>query len=390
MIERTERFERVEGFSYFCGEEIKYMEEFLKPNRRVEYGLEMDKVFIGKEILSRYNITVDESVVSMWSGFMPTSSYPESSREFAGRLGFHQIFLPYSFLLNLTLSLGVENFAHSSVLKLAVRDALYLNPAFPGDTFSCTIKITNIYKASEPGYSVIESSHLLFNQKGEPVFSLIRVSLFPEVNPRKTISSHRKEPYHNNLFKEKIIARARSISMENVVLTFHRGDLILHPYVRPIGKSENLFWSTYLKNTHPSHYNYQRYQPFEIIISGGMVIAMVSGIAAREFRQILMQQIDLAFHVHPVYAEDRIGAFSYVREVNQLMPGFEEVSVRTFGIRNMDTEPELAEVAFPKSLFDIHVERSSEVRQIIEDKCPVLRDKVVCIVDWRILRKVDN
>ncbi|SFE20822.1 hypothetical protein [Thermophagus xiamenensis] len=365
------------------------MEEFIKANRKVEYGLDLEKVFIGKDIVSRYNITVDESVLSMWSGFMPTSSYPESSREFAGRLGFPQIFLPYSFLMNLTLSLGVENFAHSSVLKLALRDAIYLNPAFPGDTFSCSIKIINVYKSSRPGNSVIESSHLLFNQKGEPVFSLIRVSLFPEINPRKTISSEQKIPYQNNLFKEKILARARNISMDNVMIRLEAGDLILHPYVRPIGKSENLFWSTYLKNTHPSHYNYQRYKPFEIIIPGGMVIAMVSGIAAREFRQILMQQIDVAFHVNPVYAEDRIGAFSFVRGVNQLMPGFEEVFIRTFGIRNMDTEPELSDVAFPKSLFDTRVERPSQVRQIIDEKCPVLRDKVCCVIDWSVLRKVD-
>ncbi len=365
------------------------MEEFLKPNRKAEYGLDLEKVFVGKEIVSRYNITVDESVLSMWSGFMPTSSYPESSREFAGRLGFHQIFLPYSFLLNLTLSLGVENFAYSSVLKLELRDALYLNPAFPGDTFSCTIRITDIRKSIRPGHTVIESSHLLFNQKGEPVFSLVRISLFPEINPRKTIASERHELYQNHQFKETILTKARSIDMENVVLKFNVGDLLLHPYVRPIGKSENLFWATYLKNTHPTHFNYQRYQPGEIIIAGGMVLAMVSGIAAREFRQILMQEIHNAFHVNPVFAEDRLGAFSYVREVRQPMPGFEEISIRTFGIRNMDTEPELSDVAFPKSLFDANVERPYEVRQIIEEKCPVLRDKLGCMIDWSVLRKVD-
>ncbi len=366
------------------------MEEFLKPNRRAGYGLDLDKVFVGKEIVSRYNITVDESVLSMWSGFMPTASYPESSREFAGRLGFHQIFLPYGFLLNLTLSLGVENFAHSSVLKLEMRDALYLNPAFPGDTFSCSIKITDIRPARREGHTIIESSHLLFNQKGEPVFSVVRISLFPEFSPRKTITSERKAPFHNNLFKEKILARTRSISMENVIFRFNAGDLLLHPYVRPIGKSENLFWATYLKNTHPSHYNYQRYQPGEIVISGGIVTAMVIGIAGREFRQILMQEINNAFHVHPVFAEDRVGAFSYVKEVRHIMPGYEEVFIRTFGIRNMDTELELSEVAFPLSLFDSKVERPSEVRHIIDEKCPVLKNKVCSMVNWSVLRKVDG
>ncbi|PWE01387.1 hotdog family protein [Marinilabilia rubra] len=365
------------------------MEEFLKPNLRAEYGLDLDKVFVGKEIVSRYNITVDESVLSMWSGFMPTSSYPENSREFAGRLGFHQIFLPYGFLLNLTLSLGVESFAHSSVLKPELKNALYLNPAFPGDTFSCTIKITDIRPAEKPDYTIIESAHLLFNQKGEPVFSLVRVSLFPEFTARKTIPSERKEPFNNNRFKENILARTRSINMENVIFRFKANDLLLHPYVRPVGKSENLFWATYLKNTHPSHYNYQRYQPGEIEVSGGIVLGMVVSIAGREFRQILMQQIDSAFHVHPVFAEDRVGAFSFVREVRQLMPGFEEISIRTFGVRNMDTEQELENVAFPKSLFDYNIQRPADVGQIIDGKCPELKEKVCSVVDWSVLRKVD-
>ena len=366
------------------------MEDFFKPNRRAEYGLDLDKVFIGKEIVSRYDITVDESVLSMWSGFMPTSSYPENSREFAGRLGFHQIFLPYGFLLNLTLSLGVESFSHSSILKLELKDALYLTPAFPGDTFSSSVKIVDIRPSLRPGHSIIESVHLLFNQKGEPVFSLGRVSLFPPVNPRKTIPSETGGPFYNNRFKEQILSRTRSINMENVILKFNTGDLLLHPYVRPIGKSENLFWATYLKNIHPSHYNYQRYQPGEILISGGIVLAMVTSIAGREFRQVLVQQIDKAFHVHPVFAEDRVGAFSYVREVRQSMPGFEEISICTFGIRNMDTEHDLKDVSFPVSLFSTDIVRPSEVRQIIADSCPVLEDKVCCVINWSILRKVEE
>jgi acyl dehydratase len=293
-------------------------------------------------------------------------------------------------LLNLTLSLGVESFSHSSILKLELKDALYLNPAFPGDTFSCTIKIVDIRKAQRPGYSIIESSHLLFNQKGEPVFSLGRVSLFPPVKARKTIAPEPVDSFYNNRFKEKILSRTRSISMENVILRFNTGDLLLHPYVRPIGKSENLFWATYLKNIHPSHYNYQRYQPGEILVSGGIVLAMVTSIAGREFRQILVQQIDKAFHVNPVFAEDRIGAFSYVREVRQSMPGFEEISICTFGIRNMDTENDLEEVSIPGSLFRTDIERPSEVRQIIEESCPVLQDKVCCVINWSILRKIEE
>lgn len=364
------------------------MQGYIKPNRKVNYGLDLAKVFVGQEIISQFNITVDESVHSLWSGLMPTSSYPENSREFAGRLGFHEMFLPYGFLLNLTLSLGVENFVHSSLLHLEVRNALYLNPAFAGDTFSCGIKITEAKETSNGKHTVVCSDHVLFNQKGEAVFSLERVSLFPKFEPQKPLNLEVVEIHKNHHFKEQILARARGISLENKIDDFQSGDLILHPFVRPVGKSENLFWATYFKNTHPIHFNYQRYKPGEIIISGGIVLSMVLGISGREFRQLLLPQVERAFHVLPVVAEDRLGAFSFVKGTTSVMPGFEEIHVVTYGLRNVDTELELSDLSFPEDLFK-DLARPADVEMILREKCPTLMDKICCVAEWKALRKKD-
>jgi len=364
------------------------MQGLIKPNKKVNYGLDLDRVQVGQEILSQFNITVDESVHSLWSGLMPTSSYPENSREFAGILGFHEMFLPYGFLLNLTLSLGVENFAHSSRLHLEIRNALYLNPAFAGDTFSCVIRIIDVKDTSNGEYSTIVSEHVLSNQKGEPVFTLERVTLFPKIEVKQQQAQNWVEPLKNHHFKEKILARVRGISIQNIINDFEEGDLLLHPFVRPVGKSENLFWATYFKNTHPIHFNYQRYKPGEIIISGGIVLSMVLGIAGREFRQLLLPEVDRAFHVVPVVAEDRLGAFSYIKNSKQLMPGFEEIEVRTFGLRNVDTELELSGASFPVELFN-GLKRPADVEQILQDKCPALQGKICCVSDWKALRKAE-
>ncbi|WP_430810428.1 MULTISPECIES: FAS1-like dehydratase domain-containing protein [unclassified Carboxylicivirga] len=364
------------------------MQGYLKPNKTVNYGLDINRVAIGQEIISHFNITADESVHSLWSGLMPTSSYPENSREFAGILGFHEMFLPYGFLMNLTLSLGVENFAHSSLLHLEIRNALYLNPAFAGDTFSCAIRIKDVRATSNGNYSIVESEHLLSNQRGEAVFTLERITLFPPINVIESSGMPWEGSLKNHHFKEKILARVRGINIENKIKDFKSGDLILHPFVRPVGKSENLFWATYFKNTHPIHFNYQRYKPGEIIISGGMVVAMVLGMASREFRQLLLPQVDRAFHVVPVVAEDRLGAFSYVKSNRQIMPGFEELEVRTFGLRNVDTEPELRDADFPLELFN-GLDRPAEVEKILEQKCPALKGKICCVTDWKALRKVE-
>ncbi len=360
------------------------MQSFLKPNRKVNYGLDLTKVFVGQEIVSNYNITVDESVLSLWSGFMPTSSYPENSREFAGRLGFHQIFLPYGFLMNLTLSLGAESYGNSSIHIHEVRNVLYLSPAFPGDTFSCSIRIRRISEQGRHNYVVAD--HILFNQKGEAVFLLECEMVFPHFVPRVTIASTRTQPMMNNLFKEKILARVRGIHIQNKINVFKAGDLLLHPYVRPVGKSENLFWATYLKDTIPNHFNYQRFKPGEILVSDGIVISMVLGIAGREFRQVLLPEVIRSFRVVPVVAEDRLGAFSFVNEVRPVMPGFEELYITTFGLRNVDTETELSDFAFPEDLFG-NIKTASDVDFVLESKCPLLINKICCMAQWKVLRK---
>ena len=163
---------------------------------------------------------------------------------------------------------------------------------------------------------------------------------------------------------------------------------MLHPYVRPVGKIENLFWTTYLKDTIANHFNYQRFKPGEILVSDGIVLSMVLGIAGREFRQVLMPELIRSFRIIPVIAEDRLGAFSFVNEVRAVMPGFEELYLTTYGLRNVDPETELFDFAFPSDLFN-GVRTAAEVSSILESQCPFLAGKLCCMAQWKILRKND-
>ena len=361
--------------------------KFHQPSKKISYGLDLNKVFIGQEIICTHNITVDESVHSLWNGFIPTLSYTESSNEFAGRLGFHRLYLPYGFIMNLTLGIGVENYSYSGLRHLETKDAIYLSPAFAGDTFSCVIRITGITQTSDSQNTILQASHILSNQKGEAVFSLTRYTFFPKIEPRTSIPPTELHPVHNHNFREKILSRVRGITLYNTISNFEHGDMLLHPFVRPIGKSENLFWTTFLKNSHPIHYNYQRYKPGEIIVSGGIVGAMVLGIVGCEFRHILLTQVKSSFHTSSVMAEDRVGALSFVISVDKVMPGFEEITVITYGLKNVDTEQELSNCSFPESLFEESVNDPEHIDQTIKQYCPILIDRVCCRMVWTLLRK---
>lgn len=363
------------------------MQSFLKPNKRVRYGLDLEKVFVGQEIVSNYNITADESVLALWSGFVPTSSFSENSREFAGRLGFHQIFLPYGFLMNLTISLGAENYGSSSLSVSSLKNILYLSPAFPGDTFSCSIRIKEIIQKDD--HNLLVADHILFNQTGEAVFSLESQMVFPAFDPRASILSSRQVIFDNHQFKEKILTRVRGVHIQNKVDNYVSGDLLLHPYVRPIGKSENLFWTTYFKDANHNHFNYQRFKPGEILVSDGISLGMVLSIAGREFRQILMPEVVHAFRIVPLVAEDRVGAFSFVNDVKPVMPGFEELEITTFGLRNVDTETELMDIEFAHSLSQT-IETGEELEAVLDRDMPQLVGKVFCLAHWKVLRKTES
>ncbi len=359
----------------------------LKPTIKVKYGADLSKMFVGLEIVSNYNITVDESVLSLWSGFMPTSSYPENSREFAGRIGFPQIFLPYGFLMNLALTLCAESYSSSSISTIEIRNVLYLAPAFPGDTFSCSVTIKEIEQ--DEFHNFVTATHLLSNQKGEAVFTLDSLMQFPAFKPKVNMVPIRTPKLISNQFADKILSRARGIHIENKIDDFSEQDVILHPYVRPVGKSENLFWATYLKDTVPDHYNYQRFNAREIIISDGIVFSMVLGIAGREFRQVLLSEIIRSFSVAAVIAEDRLGAFSYVSDVKRVVPGFEEIYITTFGLRNVDTETELHDYTFPSYIFS-SIRSAVDAETVIKNCCPALLGKICSVSFWKVLRKCDR
>ena len=61
------------------------------------------------------------------------------------------------------------------------------------------------------------------------------------------------------------------------------GEIILHPAVRPLGWSENLTLSTLVRNTHPLHFDAQRYGRDGLVVCGGFVQAMAQALASLSF-----------------------------------------------------------------------------------------------------------
>ena len=357
----------------------------MKANRLPQYGISLKQIEIGQEIESPYEMTITQSTFELWQGFIPSSHLLESSATFASTTGLGVLPLPFSFVMNLTLGLGVECFAESSILHLEIQQAQYLFPLQPGDTVNCRIMIEQVQPTTNKKQTIVTSWHYLFNQNDQTVFRLKRVTLFPRFDEIINEGEYELEEEHN-FIREAILNSGDNLLVDNQFPDLERNDLILHLIVRPIGKSENLFWSTYLKNTHPIHTNYLR-DNGKVVVSGGLVQAMVLGIAGRDIREALYTEIDQAFHINKVHAEDHLGAFTVVKEITLAQSDMEELHLRTIGLVNFDPEIYLKNTDIPDELFE-DLSRPAEVEKICREKCPQLAGKIALICNWRILRKL--
>ena len=165
------------------------------------------------------------------------------------------------------------------------------------------------------------------------------------------------------------------------------GEVVLHPAVRPIGWSENLELTTLVRNTHPVHFDAQRYGRDGIVVCGGFVQALVHGLAAAELRQVVEERLLHSFHVQRVQPGDRVGAISRILDVRDAGDGLEEATVSTLGLVNVDVARELVDVPIPDALFDPSPVKPAELRALCAAECPELHGHIALRV-IRVVRRL--
>lgn len=394
----TEELER-SYMTFSSGVHPKKYSSIKTKGKVIHYGLHLDDIYVGHLTESLYQVSIDESWTTLWHGLVPSASYIETSKDFCEKLGFRGRIVPFLSLVNLNLCLGLECFSESCLLYLGIRDVIYEKPVVPGDTLKSVIVIEKVKNISNGTGTIVYSRHVLLNQHDDRVFSFEQISMFPFLDGKE---NRYKAKESNNLFLYKLIEKEaksyirKQIFYKGKTLTkkdlpyqsvLEKGILYLHGLERPIGVSENLMFNSMYENTHPIHSNYARFKEEGIIISGGFVMALMLGITTRDFRQILDQEIIRCTHIEKVFPKDNIGAISYIHDVQHLSGGFEEVLIKTLGIKNKDVARDLSETAFPLELFTLENQKPSYFKQICEKECPEIKGDLCVEVVWKILRR---
>ncbi len=363
----------------------------------INYGLDFRNAYPGMVVLSPYETTVDESWITNWQGMVQTGNPLETSLEFCLELGLEKRLIPFECLVNLGLCLAVESFSESSLFHLGISNVIYEKPAYVGDTIRSVMILDKISPSSSKKYSVFMTRMVLLNQHNERVVSMHRNSLFPYIKHEDLNGPKEDElsPYSKyfsgakTYLRDSILENARK-SSEPILInetSFLKGDLILHSITRPMGLSNSLLYSTLYKNTHPLHINSARYGMEGLVVCGGFIIPIIHASASRDIRFALDHEIIDTMHINSIHHEDSIGAMSYILD-SEIEDGIECLTIRTFGLKNLDAENDLFKLDIPIELLASPKIKPSEIELLCKVYCPELQQKICARLTWKMWRKV--
>ncbi|MAW78570.1 MAG: hypothetical protein CMJ95_14475 [Planctomycetes bacterium] len=345
------------------------------------YGLDLRTACPGEILESPHEVTIDASWRTSWQSAFPASSRIATSKEYATGCGLDEIAIPVSMLLNMTLCFSVEPFSQSCRYHLGLENARQEAVVREGDTFRSFTRLDQMGNTSRGDASVIHTTHILVNQHGERVFSLLKRSYYDPIPQPVDRESNPDQGENSKYFTEigeTPLDRFQSVSSfpDAPRQELSVDEVILHPAVRPFGWTENLALSTLYRNTHPIHWDAQRYGREGIVVCGGFVQSLVFAICDRELRQVIDEVLERSSHVNTIAPEDCIGAISRVLSVEQISDQLEAVRVKTLGLKNVDVEQELVDAEIPETLLDDQERKPSQIEAICADQCHILSDRI--------------
>jgi hypothetical protein len=199
-----------------------------------------------------------------------------------------------------------------------------------------------------------------------------------------------KDPPNMYMFRDHLMSKSnvcqelRSHSLADL----RPGQLILHSLHRSLTFTQSQQLASLARLTHEKHFDSRKYDPTELLIPGGEVLGLTFSASARDFHELLHEEVLNVNYVNPLHPGNMVGAISYIQSVEEAVGDLQVIAVRTLGIKNMNVQKDLADVNLPQELFDMGTTfEAKEIQKLCKTMCPQLQNKIVVQVDRRILRQ---
>jgi acyl dehydratase len=326
-----------------------------------------------------------------------------TSAAFAKGVGFADVPLPGSLLMSHAAAMSHVDTSRS-VWDLGFKNAVYVRPAYPGDTLTKSFYVQSLRNTADGDGTIASIRCELFNQFGKLIFTLDKQMLFEGVtNPYATAASSapavaaapaaaggsgaakRALPATSSM-REMIIEHAQSLIFPASRPLVPR-QCLLHVPVMPLGTSRHLDFCLRHRLTHPLHVNLARHGPTGgeegVVVPGMAVVNLVHSATNRALYEVLHESVLQCSLLNPVAPNDAVGAVTYIEQIQDVpgvvsgrVSGLAEVRAVTIGVKNIDVCGELAHTPLPTELFTRDMRRG-ELDAYLKENVPALQGKVV-------------
>jgi citrate lyase subunit beta/citryl-CoA lyase len=310
------------------------------------------------------------------------------------------------FMMALYLCVSMSD-THGAIYHLGFSNARMIKPIFTGDTVRQKITILAVRNTTDGKRSVVTTLRELLNvETNEVVFCTEKKELYnaqpSSFGTRESLGDQKARLPTEDGFLEMAVSvwlKAKTVrslweGYSTSRLSISKDDVLLHSFARPLGVTANLALSTRFLVTHPIHLDHRIHDQGDglgVVVSGGLVIALILGAASRDISHVVWEELIAANNVRTVSPNETVGAFSVIID-QQPYPGnpaMEVLVVKTIGVKNISPTLDMNEMIIPEALLKPVVGGGSNY----DDLCkafhlPALEGKIVGEVLRRVVREI--
>ncbi len=286
------------------------------------------------------------------------------NEDYAKSLGYNKIPVSPLLVMNIILSLGVQNNSEKAYANLGYYNMHFLKSVYAGDTLRAYSKITEKKERGEGRPAIISLHTIGLNQKNERVIQYERkIMVLPRPDgfkPKPIQKSETQIPEFESSVTLEMPNYSPDKRLKNLTghdtyyENFKIGDVIVTHNGRTLS-NEHYAWTYKLGNTHPLHFDKLFTKSLggamsgEPIIYGGLIFSWLLGLASRDISENAIWDLGYTegYHTQPAKSGDTIYVIHRVigeKEVDQTLQAGEK-QFQVIGLKNIRSEVALDKYA---------------------------------------------
>lgn len=347
--------------------------------KKLEYGRVLEDLEEGEVFCHPRGITITKDfAIDFATTFMETNPL-YLNEVYAKAHGFKDLVVSPLMVMNIALSLGVQNDSEKAIANLGYYNVCFVKPVYPGDTLRSMTKVLkrDMKEGGKPGIATIRT--IALNQNEELVLQYDRKIMVAPAGKKTDASTIAHQPFPEMAeptMELPTFAKSFPKNLTGVRTYFEDfkvGDILVHANGRTI-TDEHYAWTYKVMNTHPLHFD-RLYSTGrsgamsgEPIVYGGLVFAWLAGLASRDTTENSL--IDFGYtegyHTQPTVSGDTVGALSRVLAVEEGPAGSNAgiVTFQLIGVKNIK-----AAQALEKFGADLFI-KENDKKKLAKEKIP--------------------